>query len=256
MLRAGLDLPDHLIALAAASHSGAPMHREGALAILAGVGLDAEALQCPADVPYGASDRVEWTRSGRGKERVAHNCSGKHAAMIATAVINGWPVDNYRDPRHPLQQGIAALIEELSGERVSGVTVDGCGAPLFALSVAGLARAISALVRSEESALMRVVSAMRAHPEWVAGVDRSTTQLMQAVPGLIVKEGAEGVQIAAMDDGRALAVKIEDGSMRALPVLTEAVLRNWGITAPEIDRICAAPVLGGGMPIGAIRSCI
>jgi L-asparaginase II len=254
MVAAGLELPERLLALAAASHSGDLMHREGALEILAGVGLGADALQCPADVPYGARERLEWTRTGHDKERIAHNCSGKHAAMIATAAINGWPTATYREPDHPLQQRIALLVEELSGEPIAGVTIDGCGAPLFAISTRGLARAISRLVTSEEHG--RVAAAMRAHPEMVAGTDRSTTHFMRAVPGLIVKECAEGVQIAALADGRTLAVKVEDGSMRALPLLTRWALEQWGYVSPRIDEIAAAPVLGGGVPVGVIEACL
>lgn len=254
MVAAGLNLPDRLLALAAASHSGDAMHRDGAAEILASVGLDESALQCPADIPYGSRERVAWTQSGHGKERIAHNCSGKHAAMIATCVVNDWPTETYRDPAHPLQQRIAALLQELAGETIAGTTIDGCGAPLFAISTRGLARAISALVTAAEHS--RVVAAMRTHPEMVAGVDRSTTLFMQAVPGLVTKEGAEGVQIAALADGRTMAVKVEDGSMRALPVLTAWALHQWGVDDERIDEIAAAPVLGGGVPVGAIEACL
>lgn len=256
MVAAGLDLPDRLLALAAASHSGDQMHRDGAAEILATAGLTEAALQCPADVPYGARERQEWTRTGHSKERIAHNCSGKHAAMIVTSAINGWPVDTYRDPHHPLQVKIAALVEELAHEKITNTTVDGCGAPLFAISTRGLARAISSLMTSTDSSCVRVVNAMRTHPEMVAGIDRTTTQLMQAVPGLLVKEGAEGVQIAAMADGRALAVKVEDGSMRALPLITAWALHQWGVGSAEIDRLVDLPVLGGGQPVGSVRVVI
>lgn len=256
MVAAGLDLDDRLLALAAASHSGDVMHREGAAAILATVALTADALQCPADVPYGSRERMEWTRVGHFKEQIAHNCSGKHAAMIATAALNGWPIESYRDPRHPLQVQIASLLEELAGETISATTTDGCGAPLFAISTRGLARAISNLVTSTHPACMRVVAAMREHPEMVAGTDRTTTKFMQAVPGLIVKEGAEGVQIAAMSDGRALAVKVEDGSMRALPLLTAWALNRWGIGSATTDAIADTPVFGGGLPVGAVKAVV
>lgn len=256
MIIAGLDLPDRLVALASASHSGDVFHRQGATEILTSVGLDPTALQCPPDVPYGGRERVEWTRAGHGKEAIAHNCSGKHAAMIATSAINGWPIDSYRDPAHPLQRQIATLVEQLAGESIAGTTVDGCGAPLFAMSIGGLARSISALITSADSRIQRVVAAMRAYPEMVAGTDRTTTLLMQSVDGLIVKEGAEGVQIAGLADGRAVAVKVEDGSMRALPVITASVLRRWGRGSARVDEICAAPVLGGGIPVGEIRALL
>jgi L-asparaginase II len=253
MVESGLDLPDPLLALSSASHAGSAMHTRGAIDILASVDLTVDALQCPADLPYGTKERVEWTREGREKERVIHNCSGKHAAMIATSALNGWSVENYRDPSHPLQLRIASRIEELAGEKIAKTTVDGCGAPLFAISTLGLARAISRLMTSAETSSTRVLNAMRTHPEMVSGFDRPTTRLMQLVPGLIVKEGAEGVQIAALPDGRTLAIKIEDGSARPIPLLTAWALRRWGISSPELDQLVAAPILGGGQPVGEVK---
>ena len=98
MLRAGLDLDGELLALSAASHSGEDFHLEGVRRILEGAGLDVEALQCPVDLPYGDAARLAWLRADRAPERVAMNCSGKHAAMLATCVTNGWDPATYRDP--------------------------------------------------------------------------------------------------------------------------------------------------------------
>lgn len=254
MVHSGLDLPDRLLALAAASHSGAVMHRDGAIAILSSVGLDESALQCPPDYPYGSTERAEWANAP--KTRLAHNCSGKHAAMLATCVINGWPTSNYRDPSHPLQQRIAALISDLAEEKLVTTTVDGCGAPLFAFSTLGLARAISKVAAATEGPLAKVASAMRTFPEMVAGEGRSTTALMRAVPGLLVKEGAEGVQVFALKDGRACAMKVEDGSMRALPVITGAILRRWGVATAATEEIASVSVLGAGEPVGAVVSLV
>lgn len=254
MVSAGLDLPDRLLALASASHSGGKIHRDGATEILSSAGLDPSALQCPMDFPYGAQERAEW--GTREKERLAHNCSGKHSAMLATCVVNGWPTENYRDPHHPLQRHIAALVEELAEEKITTTTVDGCGAPLFAFSTLGLARAISKIASATEGPLARISSAMRAFPEMVAGEDRSTTHLMRSVPGLMVKEGAEGVQIFGMTDGRACAIKIEDGSMRSLPVLTGSILKRWGVANAETEKIANVPVLGAGEPVGSIVSLV
>lgn len=254
MVAAGLDLPDRLMALAAASHSGAEMHRDAALEILRGVGLDESALQCPPDFPYGSQERAAW--GNREKDRWAHNCSGKHSAMLATCVINGWPIENYRDPSHPLQQGTASLVEELSEEKIVTTTVDGCGAPLFAFSTLGLARAISKVASATYGPLARVAYAMRAFPEMVAGEGRSTTQLMRSVPGLLVKEGAEGVQVFGHMDGRACAMKVEDGSMRALPVITGSILKRWGLANSETEKNSVVPVLGAGEPVGSIVSLV
>ena len=141
MVRAGLDLPADLLALTAASHSGAAMHRDGAARILQIHGLTAADLENSTDLPYGVSEREEWLRGGGVPTQLTQNCSGKHASMAATCVINGWPVRGYLDPAHPLQQLVAGTVRELTGEDPSRTTTDGCGTPLFALTLRGMARA-------------------------------------------------------------------------------------------------------------------
>ena len=115
MVRAGLDLPPDLLALACASHSGEPFHVEGARRILASAGLTEDALQTPADYPLDDEAREEVIRSGGTRTPILMNCSGKHAAMLATCVANGWPTDTYLAPDHPLQQAIAETFAELTG---------------------------------------------------------------------------------------------------------------------------------------------
>jgi L-asparaginase II len=252
MVEAGLNLRSQLLALAAASHSGSAMHVSGVEEILASVGLTADALQCPADVPYGSAERREYGAQRRSKERIVHNCSGKHASMLATCVINGWPTDSYLSPEHPLQRLIAQRLSERADEAIALVTIDGCGAPLFALSLRGLARAISGLAVGDSIQDAQVVEAMVQHPEMVGGEGRSTTELMRAVDGLIVKEGAEGVQIAALRDGRTLAFKVADGSMRALPAITAAVLTRWGLGGEAVSRFQRVAVFGGADVVGEI----
>src|SRR5689334_11673289 len=122
---------DGLLALAAASHDGEDVHIAGARAILAAAGLDEDALQCPRDLPSGREALLAWVGGGGGPARVCHNCSGKHAAMLATCVASGWPTESYRDPAHPLQQVIRSRLSSLAGAAVAGVAVDGCGAPAF-----------------------------------------------------------------------------------------------------------------------------
>jgi L-asparaginase II len=197
---------------------------------------------------------------GGKPDRVHMNCSGKHAAMLATCVAAGWPTGSYRDPGHPLQREIKAALGRLAGEDVAATGVDGCGAPLFALSLTGLARAFRALVLAgPDSAERSVADAVRAHPEWTSGTTRSERELHQAVPGLLLKSGAEGVQAFALADGRAGAVKIEDGAARAIPAVTVALLRAIGADTAEgvdrdaLDRIADVPVLGGGQVVGGIR---
>jgi len=263
MLRCGLDASGKLLALAAASHSGEDFHIAGVREILARAGLGEAALQCPPALPMDEAAQRALLRLGGDAERVYMNCSGKHAAMLATCVSAGWPTGSYLDPGHPLQVGIRATLEDLAGERVASVGVDGCGAPLFALSRTGLARAMRAMTQAEPgSAELKVADAMRAHPDWTSGTTRPECELMAAVPGLLLKSGAEGVEGFALADGRAVAFKIEDGAARARPPLTVALLRTLGVAAgagvdrAALDRIGAAPVVGGDSVVGEIRAGI
>jgi L-asparaginase II len=252
MVRNGLDLPDNLLALSAASHSGGEIHIAGVRKILASAGLTEDDLQCPFDRPYGDAERK--AHGSNSPSRIVHNCSGKHASMLATSVINGWPTDSYRDPEHPLQMAIRAELEAAAHESISAVGVDGCGAPLFAISLEGLARAFSTLTTSTDEATIRVARAMRAYPEMVAGETRFTTELMRAVPGLLVKEGAEGVEAVVDNRGNAIAFKIVDGSMRAIPPVLIEALRQIAVTSPELDALAYVPVLGGGDIVGVISA--
>jgi L-asparaginase II len=254
----GLDLGGELLALAAASHSGEDFHVAGVRKILASAGLTEDALQCPPALPLDEDAQRRFLAAGGHPDRVHMNCSGKHAAMLATCVTAGWPTSSYRDPSHPLQREIRAVLERLSGERVAAVGVDGCGAPLFAVSLTALARAFRSLVLAEpQSAERSVADAVRAHPEWTSGTARSERALMRAVPGLLVKSGAEGVQALALADGRAAAIKIEDGSGRAVPAVTVALLRMLGVAEAEpgaLDQIADLPVYGGGQVVGRIQA--
>ncbi len=258
MLRAGLDqLPDldeEMLALAAASHSGEPEHRAGVRRLLAAAGLSELDLRNTPDLPSGVLERARWRREGRAPTALAMNCSGKHAAMIATCVLRGWSLEDYLEPAHPLQVALDNTVVELAGEQSDMVAVDGCGAPLIALSVSGLARAFARVASAEPGTLEeRVAGAMRNHPWLVGGTGRDVTDLMERVPGLIAKDGAEGVYVAALPDGRAVAVKIWDGAIRPrLPVLITA-LRYLGVDVSGLDAYASVPVLGGGEVVGEIR---
>jgi L-asparaginase II len=263
MLRCGLGLDGELLALAAASHSGQDFHVAGVRRILGGAGLTADALQCPPDYPLDEGAHRDLLCSGAGPDPVHMNCSGKHAAMLATCVAAGWPTKTYRDPGHPLQQAIAALVAELAGEPVAATGVDGCGAPVLAISVTGLARAFRALVLAEPGTPeRRVADAMRAYPAWTSGTTRPECALMTAVPGLLLKAGAEGVEAFALADGRAGAVKLADGAARARAPVTVAILRELGVAQlpgtdlAALDALAAGPVTGGGAPVGEIRATL
>lgn len=259
MVRAGLDLDRAGLALACASHSGEAFHLAGVLAVLAGAGLVEGDLQNTPDLPLGPAAALAWQIAGRGATSLTANCSGKHAAMLATCVAAGWPSADYLAPDHPLQRAIRAEIERLTGVPVAHVTVDGCGAPLFSTTVLGLARAFgriaAAPVRGEPSApAARVATAMTAHPELVGGTGREATRAMAAVPGLVVKDGASGVYAAGLADGGALAFKVLDGSPRARPVLLAAALAVAGVDNDEIRALGRALVLGHGRPVGAVTA--
>lgn len=257
MVIAGLDLPDHLLALASSSHSGERFHTEGVGRILAGAGLSEADLQNTADLPLDVHERDDAVRLGRPPTRLAQNCSGKHAAMLATCVENGWPTQTYREPDHPLQAHLAACLSEFAGETIAAVGIDGCGAPVMAISLTGLARAAARLARAPRaSAEGRVAAAMGAHPEWVGGTGREVTVLMRAVPGLVAKDGAESVAVAALPDGRAAAVKIADGGDRSrFPVLV-ALLHRLGVDAEALADLAERPVYGGGHQVGSVRAVV
>lgn len=263
MLHCGLDLSGELLALACASHSGEAFHVAGARRILAGAGLTEDALRCPPSMPIDEDEQRAMILAGDGPDQIHMNCSGKHSAMLATCVAAGWPTETYTDPDHPLQVAIAARVAELAGEPVAAVGVDGCGAPLLAISVTGLARAFRALVLAEPGTPeRRVADAMRAHPAWTSGTQRPERQLMEAVPGLLLKAGAEGVDAFALADGRAAAIKIEDGAQRARTPITVAVLGELGVAeVPGADlarlaELATEPVTGGGRLVGEIRATL
>ena len=254
MLRAGLSLPPPDLAVCASSHSGEPAQVRRVLDLLAGAGVPPTALACPPALPLDETAAAAVLRGGGGPERVTMNCSGKHTAMLLTCVANGWPLTRYADPDHPVQIAIRAEVEDLAGQPVTAVAVDGCGAPLFGLSLAGLARAFARLVTSAPGTPERsVAEAMRAHPDLVGGTGRDVTVLMAGAPGVLAKDGAEGVFAAATADGAAVAVKVADGTGRARTPLLVGALRRAGVHAAVLDELAEAPILGGGHPVGSIR---
>ncbi|MFJ2605485.1 MULTISPECIES: asparaginase [unclassified Streptomyces] len=253
LVRAGLPLDGELLSLTAASHSGEERHLAGARQILELAGLTEDHLRNVPDLPYGESVRESWLREGREPSRLAQNCSGKHAAMLYTCKLNGWSLDDYLDPGHPLQQAIAEIVEDLTGQHIARVTVDGCGAPLFSVSLHGLARAaarVTAAVPGTPEA--RVADAMREHAEMASGAGRDVAALMRAVPGLLAKDGFEGVEVASLPDGRAVAVKISDGANRARVPVAAAALTWVGVDAGALGAFAGEPLFGGGVPVGAV----
>ena len=251
----GLD--DRHVALSTASHSGEPFHIEVVRDLLARADVPESELATPPDWPINVDAMNAVIAHGGGKTRIQHNCSGKHSSFLAACAAQGWPTDGYRDPGHPLQAHLRSVVEELAGEPVAGVGVDGCGAPIFALSLTALARAFGRIATAAAGTPEHTVAeAIRNQPLFMGGTGRDVSRLVQAVPGLIAKDGAEAVYAAALPDGTAVALKIEDGGKRASPVVMVAALRALGVTGDEaeLDAIAAPEVLGGGVRVGETRA--
>jgi L-asparaginase II len=260
MLEVGLSLEGELLALACASHSGEEFHVSGVRRILESAGLTESDLQTPPDWPLDDERREELIRAGESKAPILMNCSGKHAAMLATCVTNGWPTSSYLSPDHPLQQAISSTFARVTGEPVAHVAVDGCGAPLLATSLTGLARAFASLARASSGPGLAIATAIRSHPEYVSGTTRDELTLLRAIPGAIGKAGAESCYAVALPDGRAFATKTDDGAARARPVVMAALLEGLGVTSEAgvdgaaVRRTGEAVLFGGGRPVGEIRA--
>jgi L-asparaginase II len=250
MVRAGLRLEPRLLALVASSHSGSPMHQNAVLEILALGELDESALLNTKDRPLGEDDRRDW--GSNPPTSLAQNCSGKHAGMLLICVVNKWSTQDYLDRQHRLQVLCREELENLADEPVSLTSVDGCGSPLFLISLLGLARAIHKITISKDPVHESVLQSCRDFPEYVAGSGRLTTRKMNEVPGLFMKEGAEGVNIGSLPDGRVFAYKIDDGSSRSHGVLVVAALNEFGLSCPPEY----SPIYGGNMVVGDIRASL
>jgi L-asparaginase II len=257
MLELGLDVPLDLLALVCASHNGEPMHIAGVRRLLAGAGLDESALRNTPALPLYEPSAAEVLRAGGGKEAILQNCSGKHAGMLATCVVNGWALESYQEPDHPLQETVTGVIASLTGEAAGHIGVDGCGAPAHAISLTALARGFAAVATAPEGTAPGAVrAAMTAHPDMVGGTGRDVTALMATVPGLVAKDGAEGVLAAALPDGRAVALKLADGSWRGFAAVLLAALDRVGADTAGATALRSSAVLGGGRPVGEARAVL
>jgi L-asparaginase II len=210
---------DDQLALACASHGGEPEHVALAAGMLGSLGLEEGDLACGPHEPLAARGARLLRDSGMRATRLHNNCSGKHAAMLARAVAEGWPCEGYERADHPVQRGCTEEVARWCGLDVSGIgqSVDGCGVVVYALPLAAMARAYGRLARAEDDVPARVVHAMRTRPFLVAGTDRFDTVLLEETGGrVLAKIGAEGVHsVAVLDQGLGAAVKAEDGSPRA-----------------------------------------
>ena len=256
MVRAGLRLPPDSLAVVCASHDGTPKHLDVVRRILATAGLTEESLANVAALPLDEEAAAAVLRAGGGRTRLQMNCSGKHSGMLVTSATNGWDLGaRYLDVDHPLQRRITSTIDELAGEEHTHIGVDGCGSPAHVFSLVGLARAFRAIAAGEAgSAGEAVYGSMIAHPDLVGGDDRDVTKFMRWVPGLMAKDGADGVFAAAMPDGRAVAMKIADGSDRARAPVMVAALRSLGIDVSVVEPLVVEPIMGHGERVGEVRA--
>ncbi|MGW0733021.1 asparaginase [Streptomyces sp. NPDC002851] len=256
-LTAGAALSGRTLAVACGSHTGEPFHTEAVDTILHGCGLTRAALRNVPDLPRNTDARDAWVRAGRGPEPVTMNCSGKHAAMLAASVRQGWNTTTYPEPDHPVQRQVRDTLARLSGAVIDTVVVDGCGAPCPALPLSGLARAGAALATAGPGSPERAVAeAMREFPEYVGGTGHLGTRFAQLVPGSLAKSGAEGVLLAALGDGTTVAVKAVDGSPRATTATAVAALRATGQPLPPLPELEDVPIEGGGRRVGAVQIMI
>ena len=255
MVASGLSLPPRLLALVCASHDGRAEHLSTAKEILATAGLTEDALGNTADYPLDPDAQDAAIRAGGIKTALQMNCSGKHSGMLATCVHNGWDLESYLHVDHPLQLRITEMVPQLADEEASFIGVDGCGAPAHALSLTGLARAFrSVALAPSSSAAGQVATAIRQHPEMLGGPTRDITLLIQGVPGLMGKDGAEGVFAIALPDGRAIALKISDGANRARPPVMKFALQALGVDVSAVDpRAFDSVIFGHGKPVGSVR---
>lgn len=240
-LDAGASLHGPALAIAAGSHTGEQRHVDVVREILGD--LPASVLQCPESWPEDEPTRARLSVPSR----IRMNCSGKHAAMLAACVARGWPIENYLDFSHPLQKSVRHGLEEMAEERSGHAAVDGCGSPLFALSLVGLARAVRALV------VTPVAQAMRLHPEFVGGTGHVNTEVMRLLPGVVAKGGAEGVLVLGTMLGHAVAVKVIDGSPRATTAIGLTALSAMGFDVSDAAKLLSVPVTGGGRVVGEVR---
>jgi L-asparaginase II len=259
----------HEIALMAASHNGEPAQVAAAASMLAKIGASETDLACGVQTPSYPPAAAALADAGLRPTQLHHNCSGKHAGILALARMLGAPLAGYLEREHPAEQAVLALCERAFRERFTPdlLGVDGCGIPVFATPLANAAHTFARFATlggfepEDARALGIVRDAMLAHPWYVGGTDRFDTDLMEALPGQIVaKAGAEGVEgVALLDRGLGVTVKVIDGTRRAVPPATVAVLDRIGALSAEgrraIDPHAVEPVYNvAGRIVGRIAA--
>ncbi|WP_207890346.1 asparaginase [Rubrobacter taiwanensis] len=248
------------LAVTCASHGGEPRHVAAVRSILKKAGLSERHLRCGGHPPLHAPSARDLFRSGGEPSAVHDNCSGKHAGMLLACVHNGWDVGSYRSPDHPLQRLVLRTVARCCGAKPEEVRigVDGCGVPVFALPLRGLAAGFARLATGNglpedlAEAAARVRAAMRAHPFMVAGTGRLDTEVMRAAD-LISKGGAEGVLAVGSPEGWGLAVKVSDGAGRAAGPAAAAALAEMGVKLPRTGALSPGITNRSGEVVGALE---
>jgi len=268
-LTQGVELRDQEIAVMCASHAGEPEHVAQVAKFLERFGLGEEHLDCGAHPPLHEPSAVRLWREGKSPSPIHSNCSGKHAGMLVHAKLLGADLASYLDPGHPVQQAILETVESFAGVHKGEirVSVDGCGAPVFGLTLVGMATAYARLAaptgfdEATRTAAWRIVTAMQSHPFFVAGTGRLCTALMENLrPAVVAKGGAEGVYCVGLPEkGLGIALKVQDGAGRATgPAIVEilaslGVIDEKGAKALEEHRRPAVRNVAGRI-VGEIRA--
>lgn len=258
--RIDVDLSEDQVAIMCASHNGEPGHVRAVRRLLRSAGAGESALACPPAMPARLEDSVA---AGRPR-RIFHNCSGKHAGMVSACVGAGWPVETYLNPGHPLQRQVLREVRRATGVESPAIGVDGCGVPVHGVPLSAMATLYARMTAPDRFGAIgprvaRAVGAMRSHPFLVAGTRRVDTELMNALPNLLAKGGAEALHCAALLDREiGVAVKVADGGDRAAgPALVRALALLGAVTEEqrsELASIDRRPVLGGGRPVGEVSA--
>ena len=264
VMASGVTLRGEDAAIATASHSGTQRHADLVRGLLFRAGIPETALACPAAWPDDSATRDALVRLGAGKAPVYMNCSGKHAAMLVACKQNGWALNGYLDPEHPLQKRILDVVERFTGERPSATGIDGCGAPVHALSLTALARGIARIATSKSNSPFAIyreagflAEAVRQNGWVIAGPGLPDTIVIERL-GLFIKTGAEGIMVASAANGITAALKILDGNPRAATIVALRLLADAGALAhTDVEALLpdlGLAVYGGGRQVGQVHA--